>query len=173
MPFRLSILLLVLPFLISACSSVSIPAEMPSDFAVSYYWSEGSLPPPYHNEYDIQILADGQGTIVYRPDYEGSGPEWTESFTVSEEARQAIYDMMSDAEVLTKSWAEDDDPPVGGSYSWMDVTADGETIEVPSFPQDATGLEAIYDAIEDLVPDEIWESLNSQQQDYVDSYEET
>ncbi|HUT36408.1 MAG TPA: hypothetical protein VNE39_23175 [Planctomycetota bacterium] len=51
----------------------------PADFGFRYDWREGSLPPPYHYEYTISVSPEGEGTIVFRPDYpEHDVPAWEE-----------------------------------------------------------------------------------------------
>jgi len=78
---------------------------------------------------------------------------------------------MVEADLFTRSWAEDEDPPTGGSSASITVTADDKTTSVPDFPTDASGLEVIYEAVEALVPAEVWDSLNSQRQEFIDAFE--
>lgn len=175
-PFLLRGSLVCLVLLFAACTgeqnSTDVTTTLPSDFALEYFWAEGSVPPPYHNEYEITIDEGGAGSIVYRADYEPTDQEWTESFTVSEAARQELYAAMVEADLFTRSLAEDDDPPIGGSATELNVTADGELTEVPAFPQDSSGLEELYESIEALVPEALWTTFEAQRQEFIDSYED-
>ena len=44
---------------------------VPADFHLVYNWAEGSLPPPYHYAYVIEVEADGAGVIRMTADYPG------------------------------------------------------------------------------------------------------
>lgn len=175
-PFLLRGSLVCLVLLFAACTDEQNPTDvattLPSDFALEYFWAEGSVPPPYHNEYEITIGEGGAGSIVYRADYEPTDQEWTESFTVSEAVRQELYAAMVEADLFTRSLAEDDDPPIGGSSAELNVTADGEVTEVPAFPQDSSGLDELYESVEALVPEALWTTFEAQRQEFIDSYED-
>ena len=148
------------------------PEVRPADLAVEYSWYEGSVAPPYHYEFDIEVRADGSGTIRYRPDY-GSDPEWVEDFTVSDADLDVLYWYMFDAGVFTSEWREDEEPPVGGSVAGMRVTAGGTEYRIPLDLADAGDREAVipvYGHIEGLVPNEIWRDLESRRTEYMDSY---
>lgn len=144
--------------LLVACSS-----SKPDGLAVEYHWREGSMPPPYHYEYDITISADGKGRIAFRPDY-GAQPEWVEEFAVADMAK--LRKIVDDAGVFTKTWTELKDPPVGGAYAWLKATSDGKTVEVPSHPTEPGRLAEVYAAIHDSVPRAIWDSLAARREQY-------
>jgi hypothetical protein len=133
----------------------------PADFSIVYHWQEGSIPPPYHYEYDIRLGPGVAGEIVFTPDYPGRDtPVWTEPLTISEEQFAKLYALMAD-DVLAREWRKMKQPPVGGSLEWLEVTAGGKQVTVPSFPQkrDAAPLRAIYDTLRAIVPSELWDSL--------------
>lgn len=152
---------------------VSVPADRPDDFSVRYAWQEGSLPPPYHYSYEVTIAADGSGQVTFLPDYDFSDPPiWIETFALDAAQMDALYQQMLDAEVFSRSWAEADDIPVGGSSAVLDVTAAGNILTVPAFPASGSdqadqAKQAVYSA----VPGDIWERLNAQRDQYVQEHE--
>ena len=165
-------MVLFLIVLLAACGDDGPdPAVLPEDFSVEYSWFEGSVAPPFHYEYDIEVRRDGSGTIRYRPDY-GSTPEWVEAFSVSEGELEALYTLMIDQEIFDRTWREDPEPPVGGPVARMDVTAAGEVTEVPTDPASGGSLlEPVYAAIEDLVPQAIWDDLEARRSRFMEEYE--
>lgn len=170
---RFSILLL-LAGLVVGCGDDGWPdpGAIPDDFGVEYSWYEGSVAPPYHYEFDIDLARDGTGTIRYRPDY-GSDPEWAETFAVTEEDLEYVYSVMFDAGVFSRSWLEDPEPPVGGSVAGMTVTAAGETHEIPldlAAASDREAMVVVYGAIEELVPLDVWRDMEERRGDFMDGY---
>jgi hypothetical protein len=144
--------------------------ERPADFTVVYEWQEGSLPPPYHYEYTIKIEPDGQGEIIMLPDYDTDAtPYWVEPFAVTPTALDQFYRLLIDKGLFTQSWRAQSDPPVGGSYDSLQVTAHGQQIKIPSFliAAQAAAAEDMAVAVRALVPPDIWNKLNAQREQYV------
>lgn len=165
--------------LISGCTTMNpTPNPLntrPPDFNLVYEWQEGSLPPPYHYEYTITIKPDGQGEIVMLPDYDSDAtPYWVESFTVAPAAFDQFYRLLIDKGLFTQRWQAQSDPPVGGSYDSLQVTAHDRQINIPSFviPTQATIAEDITAAVRALVPQDLWDKLNAQRAQYVIDHEE-
>jgi hypothetical protein len=143
----------------------------PNDFHVRYEWHEGSVPPPYHYEYTIELEGDGAGKVIMIPDYPAANvPVWTEAFRVETEAVHELYRKMSTAGVWTERWRAQAHPPVGGSLAWLIVAANGQTVKIPPFPafSQAVRAEAVYQAITSLVPAMLWAKLDTQRQTYQD-----
>ena len=141
----------------------------PADFKVVYDWQEGSLPPPYHYEYTITLEPDGQGQIVMVPDYAFSNPPtWTETFTVTPAQLDQFYRLLIDKGLFTQRWQAQADPPVGGSYDSLSITAHGKQITIPSFviPAQAAAAEDISAALRALVPISLWDKLTTQREKY-------
>ena len=146
----------------------------PSDLSLIYDWQEGSLPPPYHYEYTITIDSRGQGQIVMVPDYQFSNPPtWTESFTVAPAALDQFYRLLIDKGLFTQHWQAQSDPPVGGSYDTLRVTAHDRHIDIPAFviTAQAAAADAITAAVRALVPQDLWDKLNAQREQYVREHE--
>jgi hypothetical protein len=148
--------------------------QRPQDFKVIYEWQEGSLPPPYHYEYTITIKPSGEGEIVMLPDYDSDAtPYWVEPFAVTPTALDQLYRLLVDKGLFTQVWQAQSDPPVGGSYDSLQVTAHGQQIEIPSFviAAQATAAEDIATAVRALVPQDLRDKLNTQREQYVREHE--
>jgi hypothetical protein len=165
---RLAPLLLAV-LLLAACAGGAADGPPPADFSLRYDWREGSLPPPYHYEYTITLAADGSGLMTMTPDYPGEGvPVWEEPFSVSPDELDRLHDLLIEQGLLRERWRAEDDPPVGGSYAWLEVTRDGRTIEIPPFPIDGQRERAatIFAAVEAAVPQAIRDDLARRRAEY-------
>lgn len=168
---------MLLIVVLSSCSRLSpatdVPDARPDDFSVEYEWREGSLPPPYHYEYTIVIKPDSEGEVTMIPDYPSeTAPEWTETFTVEEEELDSLYQVMVDNGLFTQKWRTLDLSPVGGGRQSMTVTAGGEqvTLEPHLVSDQEVSAEAMYSAVEALVPKEIWDKLNARREQYMQEH---
>jgi hypothetical protein len=154
--------------LLAACAT-GAEGPPPADFSLRYDWREGSLPPPYHYEYTITLAADGTGLMTMVPDYPGpDAPVWEEPFTVPPEEVDQLHDLMVEQGLLRERWREADDTPVGGSSASLEVTRDGKTIQIPSFPPDGQRerAAAIFAAVEAIVPQAIRDDLERRRAEY-------
>jgi hypothetical protein len=136
---------------------------------VEYSWRAGSMPPPHHYEIDITLGSDGQGQIVYRPDYSKT-PEWKETFTAAAGDVDKLQRLMADVGVFSKTWSEQKSPPVGGNYEWMAVTVGAEVRKTPSHPTHPGRLGEVHEAIRALVPKALWDGLTAKRDEYVKNY---
>jgi hypothetical protein len=174
MKLLLDSLPMLLIVVLIGCSRLSpttdVPDTRPDDFSVEYGWREGSLPPPYHYEYTIIIKPDGQGEVTMIPDYPSeTAPKWTETFTVKEEELDSLYQVMVANGLFTQKWRTLDPSPVGGSRQSMTVTAGGKQValEAHLVSDQEASAEAMYSAVEALVPKEIWDKLNARREQYM------
>ncbi|HEX8221302.1 MAG TPA: hypothetical protein VF914_19085 [Chloroflexia bacterium] len=146
----------------------------PADFSVQYEWRAGSMPPPYHYEYTIRVGPGAQGQIVYRPDYESKGvPTWTETITVTSQQLAGLYALVVDRKLLRENWGRVQDPPVGGSVQWAEITAGGKTYKIPTQLQgfQESAAAHLYEAVKALVPQATWDKLEAQREQYVKDYQ--
>ena len=143
----------------------------PNDFSVRYEWVAGSMPPPYHYEYMITIGPGTGGEVVLRPDYSGmDAPEWSESFSVSEEALDGLWDLLGEHDVFGREWTKINDGVVGGSLQWMRGAAGGKEFSIPS--RVAESVVAMYAAVKSIVPEAVMSDLLSRREEYERSYVE-
>src|SRR4051812_12998157 len=136
-----------------------MPLQRPVDFTVNYKWRAGSMPPPFHYEYSVVIGPGTEGKVVYTPNYPSDGvPTWTETFSVTSEQLDQLYNLVLAKKVFATNWQRMQDFPVGGSQEWADVTANGREISIPEFVQspDDVAAGAIYSTVKEFVPQAIW-----------------
>lgn len=156
------------------CGRTSLNLKRPDDFSVFYEWQEGSLPPPYHYEYQISLQSSGQGKITMIPDYPSTGvPVLTETFAIQTNSLDELYRLIITQCVLVTDWQTLSHPLVGGPLESMQVTAHGKQIKVPVslIPQQATLVKKIYSAVTALVPKAIWKKLSTLRAQYVREYQ--
>ena len=146
---------------------------IPSDFSAEYKWREGSVPPPYHYEYIINIGPGTRGEMLFFPDYPSDEtPVWREDFGVSNDKLSALFALINEKEVLSANWREMENPPVGGELEWLKVTANGTQVLVPSLliEEQSTAISAVFQAIRSLVPESIWTDLMARREQYEQHY---
>jgi len=134
----------------------------PSDFAITYSWREGSLPPEYYSEYEIAIGPGNEGVIRYSPTYPGEGvPEWARSFAFSTEDLDKLFEFAQADDALRSDWNRLESPLVGGPSEQATIVADGRSYVIPSDLTDgeAASVAGLYDAITSLVPEHVWVEL--------------
>ena len=145
----------------------------PDDFRVLYEWVAGSMPPPYHYEYTIDVGPGCEGQIAFRPDYSGPDtPAWTESFTLEGEQLDQLYSLMSERGVFTAQWTEIRDGVVGGSLEWLRCIAAGEDYSVPSRIEESAAMAEVYAVVKALVPEPLWSDLLERRAEYERNYVE-
>jgi len=143
----------------------------PADLTVRYEWCGATMPPPYHHEYTIHIGPGCSGEIVFVPDYSMHDPPvWVEKLDVAEKDLDEMYALMVKKGVFDKRWTEIQNPPIGGSLEWLEVTALGERFSVPSAIVESKTIKEIYQAIKSLVPDATWSKLRSRREEYMHNY---
>ncbi len=143
------------------------------EFTLHYSWSEGSIPPPYHYEYDILFDSTGSGSVMMIPDYPGQDvPRWNEPFAVTPEVTRDLRALLVAEGLFTRQWLAQRRPPVGGSHAWLSATTGEQTVEVPAFveaPQQEHTAK-IYAAIRALVPQAVGDQLEAQREQYVQEH---
>lgn len=129
------------------------PRTLPADFAVRYEWGNGALPPPHHYDYTVHLgPGAGTGRVEFRPGHD-SVPVWTETFPVSEAQLRSVYAVFMARGVFDRAWSEGQ-PMAGGETEWLEATADGRSVTLPSQPrdEDRAALREVYAAVRAVVP---------------------
>ncbi len=145
-------------------------ADRPADFTVSYTWAEGSLPPPYHYTYTIDVAADGTVTLTYTPDYAGPDvPVWTETVSLTDDQLADLYGAVNLDGLFTTDWFSQDGPPVGGSSFWLSATANGVDVQVPAYviPAQRPFADGLAASMNALIAPATWDALEAQRQQYI------
>jgi hypothetical protein len=141
------------------------PRTLPADFAVRYEWGNGALPPPYHYDYTVHLgPGAGVGRVEFRPGHD-SVPVWTESFPVTEAQLRSMYAVFMARGVFDRAWSEGQ-PMAGGETEWLEATADGRSVTLPSQPrdEDRPALREVYAAVRAVVPDGVVAGLVARQE---------
>lgn len=168
-------LILLSLFILSACASpnnpipsaATLPSERADDFKVSYTWSAGSVEEVYHYTYTITLSSQEKGEIVYKAGYQ---KEWAESFILDETALDTLYAELHALNAFTEEWQQMEDLPDGGSTSSSVLVAYGQKNVIPSYVggEKSGQIYAIYDHIESLVPQDIWQMLEGERDNFIE-----
>jgi len=145
----------------------------PTDFALTYEWQEGSIPPPYHYEYTIHLGPGSGGEIRFRPDYAFNNPPvWVEKLDVSSEKLTELYTLMAQEAVLSRQWQPAKSASIGGKTEWVEGTVSGGRFAVP-YPleaSDAQTMAEVYQRIQSFVPTSVWTKLMKQRTEYIQTF---
>jgi len=163
--------------------AVAVSARKPTpkagahSFSVLYEWRTGTVAPPYQSNYTISLGPGARGRMVMRPGRTSSGPNsepvWTESFPFSAAARDRLRQTMHAHGVFSNSWQEasGSNRPIGGGSENLEVRSGGRKFSIPAFldtPQAQADADAVYAAINALVPTAARARLEAKRQKYQD-----
>ena len=145
----------------------------PPDLTLHYFWVAPTVRPPYHNEFTILIGPGPQGNISYLPDYPNHNPpRWLEPLSITLDDLETLYALLVDKDAFRATWHVASPRPIGGEQAWIEVTAGDQHASIPSGlnPRDAAAARHIFDAVRALVPQPVWDRLESQRQEYIQNY---
>ncbi len=140
---------------------------------LEYHYRAGSMPPPAHYEYTIRVAANGEGEVVFYPDYpQHNPPVWSEPFPVSQKPLSQVNALITKKKILTRKWRAPAHPAIGGSLESLTIETPDKTAAVPSRlnARDAADMRELYDAVRALVPQPIWDSLWARRQAFEEDY---
>lgn len=152
-------------------------AATPSDFSLVLTWETGALPPEYTYSYEVIIGPELEGTLAYQFGYDGEDEANTYSsdFSLTQEQFDDLYTFFQKQGMIRSEW-EEGEIMVGSPGSSLTLTADGETYQIPSLSEldgeDYTLMEEAIEKIEEAVPAELWEEMETRRQTYETEYEE-
>lgn len=144
----------------------------PSDLLIKFQFYAGTMPPPYHYEYQFQVNSKGLGDITFYPNYTGmdSVPEWKENFKVDQSSMQAFWNLVDSSNCMKKKWTEPKDTPIGGSVEYLSITANDKTVDIPPFATNDELAESLRNAAKKLLPAHIMQKFMDMRQQYMDQY---
>ncbi|MGH3864273.1 hypothetical protein [Actinokineospora sp.] len=160
-------LLIALVLVLTAGCSEGPPSDPPADFAGTFIYTKGSVPPRYHYEWTLTFTAT-DATVSWRPGYDDATPPWTTTTPITPEARATFYRTLRDAGAF-QATSTNRDGAVGGSTGSLSLTADGQTYGSPRLGTNRDNhdlLEAIHDAAVDLLPAMVWDEFERKQKDW-------
>jgi len=123
---------------------------------ISYHWTAATVPPPYHDEFDI-LMSDCVSVVEYFPGYRSAELQPTRfEFTPEAIPLLELYALLSD--FCTHGWIQSDPPRVGGAQEWLRF---GDRLEIPPDlqPPDDQLAADLFRRVRDLVPQNIWQSI--------------
>lgn len=158
----------MLRLLIPALAATMLsPVGHAGALSLTLYYSNGSLPPPYHFHYRIEIERDGSAELSYTRGYEG--PAKTASYTLAAETLAALERQARALAAVKDSFAaaENKPRPVGGATTHARIVLDGEVLMLPTtFNQPhAEALDAFYREVRDTIPDDAWAAVKAEERE--------
>jgi len=138
--------------------------------SISYTYSKGPVSPEYQYNYTIDINPDGEGKLIYTKSAKTSEFD----FKVGKKGRKKLNSALNKSKVFTVSPEEmkSKDMMMGGPErsititKWQSPMLDSrpEVIIVPSQVNDTylMGVNNLYDTIENLVPNSVWDKAMGQ-----------
>lgn len=147
--------------------------DKPTNFRIHYEWQEGSIPPPYHYEYTIQIGPGPEGEITLSPDYGFNHPStWTEKWEISSQQFTELYTLLRHLDIGKRQWQARTGVSAGGSVEWLEGNIDGQNFSVPAQLDgaDRQAIAEVYRTVRSFVPEPIWNKLMKQREQYVQTY---
>ena len=147
--------------------------SVPPDLTLHYYWVAPTVRPPYHHEYTIIIGPGPQGQVSYIPDYSNHNPpRWLEPFSIPPAALEELFALLLNKQAFRPAWRQRSPRFVGGEQVWLEAAAGEQRASIPPglAPKDAAQAQPLFDAVRALVPQPIWDKLESQRQEYISSH---
>lgn len=147
--------------------TVDSVAVMPADFGGTVDYANGSVPPPYHYEWRVTVTAT-TAEVEWRPGYDDEVAPWRNSVDITGEQREHLYDRLREIGVFELA-PDTSEGLAGGSTGSFELVADGKTHDSGTLGMSRAGqdvLEEIVDAIEELVPADVWDGFRDQQEQW-------
>lgn len=131
-------------------------------FELSYSRDNGSVPPPYRRETEIQVDRAGAGIYLRRCGYEREGVVWRAGFHLDERQRAAFLSALAALPLTGVDWSPEQ-PTVGGPTTLIEIQANGLALRTPARlrPEQHELVDALRALIQDLVPSELREQARS------------
>ena len=135
---------------------------------IRFEWIAGSMPPPHHYEYTIEINCEGTGKIIYIPDYEfPTVPVWEEQFLVGKEGISKINELIKSHKILKTKIKKKENRSIGGSMKYLTIIFEDESINFPPDMENHEIIDPVCEVIKGLVPGKIYDTLNEKRHNYI------
>lgn len=141
----------------------------PNDFTVKYNYVSGTIPPPYHYEYNVSIDAKGNGIISYKPDYVFD-TLWTETFKLPRKSIGNFWSLLKKNDFFEKKWTDAEKHPVGGSIEYLEITAKNKIYKIPAFPIEKDNAEKFLKAVRQLISKTAMDILTAKREKYIEKF---
>jgi hypothetical protein len=131
-----------------------------TEISLVYHWAAGTVPPPYHEEYEIRITGEA-GILEFWPGYPGEGVESQQSHFKVEPLKWAELKAIIN-NISEKDWVQNNPPHIGGEQEWLSAGA-GVQIPADLVAEEAQVAGEIFMQVRELVPDEVWGTIRKEQ----------
>ena len=168
------VMVMAISLLTLACCSQKT-SDVAQDFSLYFEWNTGSLPPQYTYTYTITLGPGTQGKLVYQPGYEEDKlHHWEVDFSVSEQQMVDLYQYLDGQDMFNNKWNEGE-PMEGSSGTTLILYNNGRQYNIPSISildhNEVARVDAAMQAIRNLVPQTIWDEMDTRQKEYETNYE--
>lgn len=123
---------------------------------IEYHWAAASVPPPYHDEFDI-LIHESTGVLEYFPGYRSPDLQ-PRSFYFSPDPIPLAELTAILSDLSTRFWVQADPLRVGGAQEWLRY---GDRLEIPpdlQAPDDQLAAN-VFERVRALVPPEVWDAI--------------
>lgn len=125
-------------------------------FQYTYHFSVGSVPPPYHYEYDL-FISDQGGMLEYWDDYRSPNMESKKFFFKLDQTKIInLRNLISS--IGYRTWEKPTDSMIGGATEWVDGE-DGFFIPAQLKKEDQNLAGEVFSQIKELVPSSLWKEI--------------
>ena len=132
--------------------------------SIAYTWNDGSVPPPYHAEFQLVLGPCSTGRLECRPDYVGNSPPvWTWTFDIPPHAIDDLAaELTNGCAVPAEATPIRGSPAVsvGGAHGVIEVRCEERLIA-----QEPT--EASANSLKSAIPADIWADLQQRRSEYI------
>lgn len=145
----------------AACVSAEPEGPRGAVFA-TYGYDNGSLPPPYREEFRAAFSHEGQVRLTACRGYGEEGCVSLEA-EMRPGAAERIAAAARASGLAEKPAQKDPEPPIGGGLAWGEVVLGGATysaIALPA-PEDASRVEALLAALDAELPEDARKAVNA------------
>lgn len=136
---------------------------------LKYHFTEATVPPPDYFEYLIVI--DGlECHYIFQPDYSiNKPPFWIERFLIDEKIQSLLINKIK---MLSQHTREiNNNMPVGDSLEWIEIIIDNEKLNISSEVEKTNALTEFYSFINQLVTQEIKQTIEEKYQTYKKNFD--
>ncbi len=139
-----------------------------SDLLIEFSYAAGTMPPPHHYSYTLNIDINGRGLIEYIPDYDFDGvPVWSYSFVLADESLAAVKNGVETILKITDRIKRVEKRTVGGSLKSAVIYSEQGVIKIQSDIESNPVVDEFYSSIKGAIPDEINERIKADRENYI------
>jgi hypothetical protein len=152
-----------------ACSSseAAAPERVPDDFGGTLTYRNGTVPPPYHYEWTLEVTGT-DAVIRWRPGYDDSVEPWVTTVPLGAAGREKLYAGLRNAGAFSDFDDETDEGLAGGSTGRIMFTVAERKYESSLGHNKDSGrlLGDLHDAVTAAIPESVWQEFDRKQTEW-------